>query len=183
MGHAGRDQDRRRRRQPPCDAARHRRADRDRRDREDVEVEAQHGRSRRDHDDLRRRRGALVHAVGLAARARRGMDRARRAGRMAFHQPALAPDRRSDRGCKVSAGRKARELRRAGAARAQGGARRAGEGVGRDREAALQRLRGAHLRVRQRARLGAQRQTRAQRPTSPGRCARRPRSWSGCSIR
>ncbi len=163
--------------------ARHRRADRDRRDREDVEVEAQHGRSRRDHDDLRRRRGALVHAVGLAAGARRGMDRARRAGRMALHQSALASDRRSDRGCEVGAGRKACELRRAGAGGAQGIARRAGQGVGRDREAALQCLRRAYLRVRQRAQLGAQREARAQRRTSPGRCARRPRSWSGCSIR
>ena len=65
---------------------RHRRDGRDRRDREDVEVEAQHGRSRRDHGHLRRRRRALVHAVGFAARARRRMDRARRAGRLALHQ-------------------------------------------------------------------------------------------------
>ncbi len=37
----------------------------------------------------------------------------------------------------------------------QGRPRRARQGVGRDREAALQRRRGAHLRVRQRARLGS----------------------------
>ena len=55
-------------------------------DRENVEVEAQHRRSRRDHRRLRRRRGALVHAVGLAAGARRGMDRARRAGRLALRR-------------------------------------------------------------------------------------------------
>ena len=67
---------------PPRLSARRRRADRDRPDREDVEVEAQHGRSRRDHRDLRRRHRALVHAVGLAARARRHLDRGRRAGRL-----------------------------------------------------------------------------------------------------
>ena len=47
----------------------------DRRDREDVEVEAQHRRSRRHHRDLRRRRRALVHAVGFAARPRRDLER------------------------------------------------------------------------------------------------------------
>ena len=44
-----------------------RRAHRDRSDRENVEVQAQHCRSGRDHLDLRRRHGAMVHAVGFAA--------------------------------------------------------------------------------------------------------------------
>ncbi len=52
-----------------------RRADRDRPDREDVEVQAQHGRSRRHHGDLWGRRGALVRAVGFAARGRRHLER------------------------------------------------------------------------------------------------------------
>ena len=54
------------RRRAPRLHARRRRAGRDRPDREDVEVEAQHGRPRRDHRDLRRRHRALVHAVGFA---------------------------------------------------------------------------------------------------------------------
>ena len=82
-------------------AARHvdrdRRAGRDRPDRENVEVEAQHRRSRRDHRGLRRRCGALVHAVGLAAGARRRMDRARRAGRLAVRAAAVAAGRRGGR--------------------------------------------------------------------------------------
>ena len=63
MGHAGRSDDRRRRRQAHGEAHRDRRADRHRRHREDVEVEEEHHRPRRHHGDLRRRRGALVHAV------------------------------------------------------------------------------------------------------------------------
>ena len=69
-------------------------AGRDRPDRENVEVQAQHRRPRRHHRDLRRRRGALVHAVGFAARARRGMDRTRRAGRRALRAAAVAAGRR-----------------------------------------------------------------------------------------
>ena len=53
---------------------RNRRADRDRLDREDVEVEEERRRSRRHHRLLRRRYGALVHAVRFAARARRDLD-------------------------------------------------------------------------------------------------------------
>ena len=72
----GRRRPRSRSRREGDDAARHadrdRRAGRDRPDREDVEVEAQHRRPRRHHRHLRRRYRALVHAVGLAARARRG---------------------------------------------------------------------------------------------------------------
>ena len=67
-----------------------RRADRDRPDREDVEVEAQHRRPRRDHRRLRRRHGALVHAVRLAARARRDLDRGRRQGRLPLRAADLA---------------------------------------------------------------------------------------------
>ena len=64
LGDARRREDRRRRRCAPRHARRHRRAGRDRRDREDVEVEAQHRRPRRHHGQLRRRHRALVHAVG-----------------------------------------------------------------------------------------------------------------------
>ena len=77
-----------------ADAAHHRRGGRDRPDREDVEVEAQHRRSRRDHRRLRRRCRALVHAVGFAAGARRRMDRARRSGRLALRAAAVAAGRR-----------------------------------------------------------------------------------------
>ena len=135
--------------------------------------------------ELRRRRGALVHAVGLAARARRGMDRARRAGRRRFVQrlwrlvgeaaeiarnaPAAAPGA-------VFAG---------GDGAAQGDPQGAGECHRRRREAALQRLRRAHLRVCQYARRGDRRyrQRRQSRPTCAGRCARRPTSWCSCSTR
>ncbi len=61
---------------------------------------------------------------------------------------------------------------------AQGVARRARQGVGRDREAALQRRGRAPLRIRQRVlvvdRLAGDRRRRR---TTPGRCARPPRSW------
>ena len=131
---------------------------------------------------LRRRRGALVHAVGLAARARRRVDRARRAGRLALHPPAVAAGRR---------GRRARQDAPAERPDAFGepalAVRKAAHGalakvVGGDREAALQRRRRPHLRVRQCARRG-HRQTRAAPRTSPGRCGRRPPSWCGCSTR
>ena len=68
LRHAGRSQDRDRRQRPPRQPARHRRGSDHRRDRKNVEVEAQHRRSRRHHRDLRRRRRALVHAVGFARR-------------------------------------------------------------------------------------------------------------------
>ncbi len=87
---AERGADRRRRRRAARGADRHRRADRDRPGREDVEVEAQYGRPRRDHRDLRRRHGALVHAVRFAARARRDLDRGRRPGRLQADAAAVA---------------------------------------------------------------------------------------------
>ena len=58
-----------RRRRPPRLSPCRRRAGRDRPERENVEVQAQHHRSGRDHLDLWRRHGAVVHALGLAARA------------------------------------------------------------------------------------------------------------------
>ena len=69
MGVAGRGQDRDARRHPARHADRHRRRNRDRPDRENVEVDTQHGRPGRNYFRLRRRRGALVHAVGFAAGA------------------------------------------------------------------------------------------------------------------
>ncbi len=65
---------------------RHRRGRDDRLDREEVEVEAQHCRPLRHHRRLRRRHRALVHAVGLAARAGRDLDRGRRRRRQRFVQ-------------------------------------------------------------------------------------------------
>ena len=58
--------------------------------REDVEVQAQHRRSRRHPLEPRRRHRALVHAFRLAARARRDLDRGWRAGRLSLHAAALA---------------------------------------------------------------------------------------------
>ena len=63
-------------------------------DREDVEVEEEHRRPRRHHRDLRRRRRALVHAVGLAARPRRDLERRARAGRLALRAAAVAAGER-----------------------------------------------------------------------------------------
>ena len=71
-----------------------RQAGRDRPDRENVEVQAQHRRSGRDHLDLRRRHGAMVHAVRFAARARRHLDRGRRSGRVQADPAPVAPDLR-----------------------------------------------------------------------------------------
>ena len=58
--------------------------------REDVEVEAQHGRSRADRRPIWRRRGALVHALRQPARARPRMERGRDRGRLALHPAAVA---------------------------------------------------------------------------------------------
>ena len=165
------------------DARRDRRADRDRRHREDVEVEAQHRRPRRHHGDLRRRRGALVHAVGLAARARRRMDRARRAGRVALHEAAVAAGRRGRRDRQARAGRA--PGRRSANQRSR--VRKAAHGALAKVSDAIEKLhfnvaRRPHLRVRQRAGLG-DRQARSRRPISPGRCGRPPTSWCGCSTR
>ncbi len=65
-------------------------ADRDRPDREDVEVEAEHRRPVRHHRDLRRRHGALVHALRFAAGARRDLDGGRRRGRAPLRAARLA---------------------------------------------------------------------------------------------
>ncbi len=97
LGGAGRGQDRWHGRRAPRHAGLDRRGRRDRRHRENVEVEEEHGRSRRHHRRLRRRHRALVHAVRLAARARRDLDRGRRAGRLALRAAAVAADRRDRR--------------------------------------------------------------------------------------
>ena len=86
-------------------------AGRDRPDRENVEVEAQHGRPRRHHRHLRRRHGPLVHAVGHAARARRRMDRAGRPRRLTLCAAALAADQSSGRHLGIRAGGPARRIR------------------------------------------------------------------------
>ena len=81
-------QRRARRRSPPAPS-------RDRRHREDVEVEAQHRRPDRHHRQLRRRHRALVHALRLAARARRDLDRGGRRRRLPLRPAHLAAGRRS----------------------------------------------------------------------------------------
>ena len=90
LGDAGRGQGRRGRRQAPCVADLGRHADRDRRHREDVEVEEECRRPRRHHRQLRRRYGALVHAVGFAAGPRCDLDRGRRRGRAPLRAAAVA---------------------------------------------------------------------------------------------
>ncbi len=85
-----------------------RRGSHDRPDREDVEVEEEHRRPRRHHRDLRRRRGALVHAVGLAARPRRDLERRARAGRLALRAAAVAAGERISRDRQGGAGRPGR---------------------------------------------------------------------------
>ncbi len=137
-------------RRAPRHAGRDRRAGRDRVDREDVEVEAQHGRSRRHHRQLRRRHRALVHALGFAARARRDLDRGRRAGRLAPGAAALAAGARSGRGGDVSRSAAPAGLQRTSARPAQGRPPRARTRLGGHRAAALQRVRRPYLRVRQR---------------------------------
>src|SRR5262249_820585 len=76
-------------------AARHRRTGRDRPDREDVEVAAQHRRPRRHHRQLRRRHRALVHAFRFAPRTRCDLDRGGGAGRLALRATTLAPRARA----------------------------------------------------------------------------------------
>ena len=91
LGGAGGGEDRSGRGRAPGVADRDRRAGRDRLHREDVEVEAQHRRSRRHHRLVRRRYRAVVHALGFAARTRRDLDRGGRPGRVAFRPAAVAP--------------------------------------------------------------------------------------------
>ena len=157
-----------------------RRADRDRLDREDVEVEEEHGRSRRHHRDLRRRHRALVHALRFAARARRDLDRGGRAGRAPLRPARLAPRRRNRRAVGDGARRRRQRRRgRAGSARhPQGRAPGARRGRGRHRAACASTSRVAqHLRAGQRA-SGAPRRRRAgrSRRSSARRSARRSRS-------
>ncbi len=59
----------------------------------DVQVQAQHRRSRRHHRPLRRRYGALVHPVRQPARARHGMDRGGRRRRLPLHPAPVPPGR------------------------------------------------------------------------------------------
>ena len=119
-----------------------RRADRDRLDREDVEVEEEHRRPRRHHRVLRRRYRALVHAVRFAARARRDLDRGGRAGRRPLRAARLAPGRRTRRS-HAPAARTPRPTVRCGARRPQGRPPGARRGRGRYRAPALQPLRRA----------------------------------------
>ena len=99
LGHAGRNHDRGDRRQAPRLAACRRHPGRDRPHRKDVEVEEERGRPRRHHRQLRRRHGALVHAVGFAARARRHLDRSRRRRRPPLRAARLAPGGGSGSAC------------------------------------------------------------------------------------
>ena len=94
-----------------------RRADRNRPDRENVEVEAQHGRPRRDHRDLRRRHRALVHAVRFAARARRDLDRGGRPGRLQADPAPVAAGLRDRARRRPDAPRRPAAFLRGGAAR------------------------------------------------------------------
>ncbi len=112
----------------------------------------------------------------LAARARRGMDRARRAGRVALHQPAVAADRRSRRDRQIRAGQSPGEFLGSGTEVAQGDTSCAGQRHRRRRQTALQCLRRLHLRIRQCAWRCHRRMSmrRRLRPTSPGRCAKPP---------
>ena len=65
--------------------------------REDVQVEAQHGRSRADPRQIWRRRGALVHAVRQPARARPRMVRRRDRGRGALRPAGVAAGQQQQR--------------------------------------------------------------------------------------
>ena len=95
LDRAGECQDRGHGRRPPRNDRFNRRAGRDRLDRENVEVEEEHGRPRRHHRCLRRRHRALVYAFGFSARSRRDLDRGRRAGRLAVRTAVVATGRRN----------------------------------------------------------------------------------------
>ncbi|MGY4599710.1 leucyl-tRNA synthetase family protein [Bradyrhizobium sp. GM22.5] len=146
---AGRGEGRDRRQRPPRHAANVRRRHPDRPDREDVEVEEEHGRSRRHHRDLWRRRRPLVHAVGLPARARRDLERRARPGRLALRAAAVAA---GERFCGTRQGRAdgpAGQLRPGRHRLAQGCPWRAGQGHHRNRATALQRLPRPYPRIHQ----------------------------------
>ena len=165
------------------DACRDRRADRNRLDREDVEVEEEHGRPRRHHRRLRRRHRALVHAVGFTARARRDLDRGGRAGRLALRAAAVAADRRdrrrhrtakppgnfwSEQALKV---RKAAHIARSPMSPTTSPSCAS---TAASRISTNSPMRSATPSARPKPR---------RRPTSPGRCARPATSWSACSTR
>jgi len=117
-----------------------------------------------------RRRSATSNGPSAACRAPGGSP------------TAVAASRRGVRAGEECAGRAARHVRRAGAGAAQGSPWRARQGVGRDREAALQRRGGAHLRVRQCARRGG-RQARKHARLCLGDTGGPPPSWCACSTR
>ncbi len=128
-------------------ADRDRRAGRDRRHREDVEVEAQHRRSRRHHRFVRCRYGAVVRALGFAARTRRDLDRRGRPGRVALPPAAVAPGERGGRRRGCGAEDTAGIFFGRGDRPAQGVPRRAGPRVRRHRKAAFQPLRRPYQRI------------------------------------
>ena len=168
---------------PPRHVARQRRAGRDRPDRENVEVEKEYGRSRRDHRNLRRRRGPLVHAVGLAAGAGRRMDRAGRPRRLPLCAAALAANQSSGRHLGIRASGPARRIRCSGFETAQNDASSSGKSFRGNRKAAFQRRGGLHLRTVQRARRGNRRHRRA-RADDAGLClgGARNRRHSGAIV-
>ena len=109
LGHAGRGDDRRRRRQAHAPSS-PRPASRSRSAR--IEKMSKSKRNTVDPDDiigdLWRRHRALVRAVGFAARARRDLDRGRRAGRLALRAAAVAACRRGRDDRSASPGRRGR---------------------------------------------------------------------------
>ena len=163
-----------------------RRAGRDRPDREDVEVEAEHRRPRRHHRSLRRRHRPLVHAVRLAARARRDLDRGGRGGRRPLRPAPLAPGRRDRRRLpRAGADGAAAECGEAALARAQGGPSGADRGrattsSGCASTAASPTSTSWPTRSPTRS---ARSRRRRSRPTFARPSARPPRSWSSSSPR
>ena len=136
--------------------------------------------------DLRRRHRALVHAVRLAARARRDLDRGGRAGRLAFRAAAVAAGGRGRRDRPQAPAARPAPIRRAGARRAQGrpSARsRRSPRTSRSCASTSASPISTSSPTRFRTALGAGRGPAGQRPTSPGRCARPPTSWCSCSTR
>ena len=147
LGGARRGDDRGQRRRPARHAHRDRRADRDRPDREDVEVEAQHGRPRRHH----RRATAPTRRAGSCCRTRRPSATStgpRRACRAPGASPSACGGWSARRPRSRRPAARPAEFGPAALARPQGRPRGARQGVRRDREAAFQRLRRPHLRVR-----------------------------------
>ena len=155
--------------------------DRDRPDREDVEVEAQHRRPRRHHRHLRRRRRALVHAVGFAAGSRRDLERRAGAGRLALRAAAVAAGQRISRDGQISPGGTAGDVRRRRAGAAQGRPWRARQGLDRHRKAAFQRLPRPYPRIHQCAGRGVGAVESSRRRTWPGRSGRPRSSLFNCS--